>query len=34
MKMREKVTILLMALMMGPIMSYAEEAQATSEVDT
>ena len=23
-----------MALMMGPIMSYAEEAQATSEVDT
>ena len=34
MKMREKVTILLMALMMGPIMSYAEEAQVTSEVDT
>ena len=34
MKMREKVTILLVALMMGPIMSYAEEAQVTSEVDT
>ena len=34
MKMREKVTILLMALIMGPIMSYAEEAQVTSEVDT
>ena len=32
--MREKVTILLMALIMGPIMSYAEEAQVTSEVDT
>ena len=32
--MREKVTVLLMALMMGPIMSYAEEAQVTSEVDT
>ena len=32
--MREKVTVLLMALIMGPIMSYAEEAQVTSEVDT
>ncbi len=34
MKMREKVTILLIALMMGPIMSYAEENQVTSECDT
>lgn len=34
MKMREKITILLMALMMGPIMSYAEENQVTSECDT
>jgi hypothetical protein len=34
MKMREKVTILLMALMMGPIVSYAEENQITSECDT
>ena len=34
MKMREKVTILLMALMMGPIVSYAEENQVTSECDT
>ena len=34
MKMREKVTILLIALMMGPIVSYAEEAQVTSECDT
>lgn len=32
--MREKVTILLIALMMGPIMSYAEENQVTSECDT
>ena len=34
MKMREKVTILLIALMMGPIVSYAEDAQVTSECDT
>ena len=34
MKMREKVTILLIALMMGPIVSYAEENQVTSECDT
>ena len=34
MKMREKVTILLIALMMGPIVSYAEETQVTSECDT
>ena len=34
MKMREKVTILLIALMMGPIVSYAEEAQVTSECYT
>ena len=34
MKMKEKVTILLIALMMGPIVSYAEEAQVTSECDT
>ena len=34
MKMKEKVTILLIALMMGPIMSYAEENQVTSECDT
>ena len=34
MKMREKVTILLVALMMGPIMSYAEENQFTNECDT
>ena len=34
MNMREKVTILLIALMMGPIMSYAEENQVTSECDT
>ena len=34
MKMREKVTILLMALMMGPIVSYAEENQVTNECDT
>ena len=34
MKMREKVTILLIALMMGPILSYAEENQVTSECDT
>ena len=34
MKMREKVTILLVALMMGPIMSYAEENQVTYECDT
>jgi hypothetical protein len=34
MKMREKVTILLIALMMGPIVSFAEEAQVTSECDT
>ena len=34
MKMREKVTILLVALMMGPIMSYAEENQVTNECDT
>ena len=34
MKMREKVTILLVALMMGPIMSYAEETQVTNECDT
>ena len=34
MKMREKVTILLIALMMGPIVSYAEDAQVTSESDT
>jgi hypothetical protein len=32
--MREKVTILLIALMMGPIVSYAEDAQVTSECDT
>lgn len=32
--MREKVTILLIALMMGPIVSYAEETQVTSECDT
>ena len=32
--MREKVTILLIALMMGPIVSFAEEAQVTSECDT
>ena len=34
MKMREKVTVLLIALMMGPVMSYAEETQVTSECDT
>ncbi len=34
MKMREKVTILLMALMMGPIVSYANENQVTNECDT
>ena len=34
MKMRQKVTILLIALMMGPIVSYAEDAQVTSECDT
>ena len=34
MKMREKVTVLLIALMMGPIVSYAEDAQVTSECDT
>ena len=34
MKMKEKVTILLIALMMGPIVSYAEDAQVTSECDT
>ena len=34
MKMREKVTILLMALMMGPVVSFAEEAQVTNECDT
>jgi hypothetical protein len=34
MKMREKITILLIGLMMGPIVSYAEEAQVTSECDT
>ena len=34
MKMREKVTILLIALMMGPIVSYAEENQVTNECDT
>ena len=34
MKMREKVTILLVALMMGPIMSFAEENQVTNECDT
>lgn len=34
MKMREKVTILLIALMMGPIVSFAEDAQVTSECDT
>jgi hypothetical protein len=34
MKMKEKITVLLVALMMGPIMSYAEEAQVTSECDT
>lgn len=34
MKMKEKVTILLIALMMGPIVSYAEENQVTSECDT
>ena len=34
MKMREKITILLVALMMGPIMSYAEETQVTNECDT
>ena len=34
MKMREKVTILLMALMMGPVVSYAEENQVTNECDT
>ena len=32
--MKEKVTILLVALMMGPIMSYAEENQVTNECDT
>jgi hypothetical protein len=32
--MREKITILLIGLMMGPIVSYAEEAQVTSECDT
>ena len=32
--MREKVTILLMALMMGPVVSYAEENQVTNECDT
>ena len=32
--MREKVTILLMVLMMGPIVSYAEENQVTNECDT
>ncbi len=32
--MREKITILLVALMMGPIMSYAEENQVTNECDT
>ena len=32
--MREKITILLVALMMGPIMSFAEETQVTSECDT
>ncbi len=34
MKMREKVTILLLALMMGPVVSFAEEAQVTNECDT
>ena len=34
MKMREKVTVLLIALMMGPIVSYAEDTQVTSECDT
>ncbi len=34
MKMREKITILMMALMMGPVVSYAEEAQVTNECDT
>ena len=34
MKMREKVTSLLVALMMGPVGSYAEDAQVTSECDT
>jgi hypothetical protein len=34
MKMREKIKILLIGLMMGPIVSYAEEAQVTSECDT
>ena len=34
MQMREKVTILLVALMMGPIMSFAEENQVTNECDT
>ena len=34
MKMREKITILLIALMMGPIVSYAEENQVTNECDT
>ena len=34
MKMREKVKILLMALMMGPVVSYAEENQVTNECDT
>ncbi len=32
--MREKITILMMALMMGPIMSYAEDSQVTNECDT
>ncbi|WP_155949382.1 hypothetical protein [Prevotella sp. MA2016] len=32
--MREKITILMMALMMGPVVSYAEEAQVTNECDT
>ena len=34
MKMREKITILVVALMMGPVVSYAEEAQVTNECDT
>ena len=34
MKMREKVTILLIALLMGPVMSFAEENQVTNECDT
>ena len=34
MKIREKITILMMALMMGPVVSYAEENQVTNECDT